>query len=263
MPSPEVTQHAGTAAGTGISVRDVSVVLGKRRRVLALNHVSFEVARGEFCCLIGPSGCGKTTLLSVLAGFLAPTAGQVTMGSENSGSAGPHRAVVFQEYALFPWLTARRNIEFGLESRGITERRRERAQEYLRMVGLEDSASTYPHELSGGMQQRVAIARALACEPEFLLMDEPLGALDALTRNQLQTLIAQLWREYGQTVAYVTHNVTEAVYLADTIVVFTPGPGRIREVMKVDLPRPREVSSAAFVELTTEITALVTEGGTR
>ncbi|MHB8618678.1 MAG: ABC transporter ATP-binding protein, partial [Chloroflexota bacterium] len=177
----------GHPAGQGIEVRDVSMVLGTRgKRVPVLDHVSIDLPRGGFCCLVGQSGCGKSTLLGMLAGFLTPTRGTIRIGGESPDSRTLRRAMVFQEYALFSWRTALGNVKFALEARGVPKRGRGIALHYLDLVGLADRAGAYPHELSGGQQQRVAIARALAADPEFLLMDEPFGALDALTRDQLQ-----------------------------------------------------------------------------
>ncbi|MGH3436812.1 MAG: ABC transporter ATP-binding protein [Sciscionella sp.] len=236
----------------------MSVVLGdSRRRVHVLDDVTLQIGRREFWCVIGPSGCGKSTLLSMLAGFIEPSIGQITLDGLPARSPRLRRAVVFQEYALFPWQTAVKNVEFGLESRGVTSGRRERAIRFLELVGLADFADVHPHELSGGMQQRVAIARALACEPEFLLMDEPLGALDALTRDQLQVLISRLWQEFGQTVVYVTHNVYEAVFLADRIVVFTAGPGKVKAIVDVNLPRPRDLADRRYAELAAQLRDLL------
>jgi NitT/TauT family transport system ATP-binding protein len=244
-----------TTSGAGVTVRDVSMVLGTRRRVHVLDNISFEVPCSRFCCLIGVSGCGKTTLLNLLAGFLQPTRGEVLLGGAPPGKA--RSAVVFQEYALFPWLTAAANVELGLESRGADEGKHDEALRYLEMVGLRDFAHSHPHELSGGMQQRVAIARALACAPDFLLMDEPLGALDALSREQVKKLIARLWSEFKQTVVYVTHDVGEAVYLADQVVVLSPHPGRLKAIVPIDLPRPRRPTGARFVELVAELTEMI------
>ncbi len=247
---------ASEPASGGVSVRGLSVLLGKKRKVHVLDDVSFEVTPGTFCCLLGVSGCGKSTLLNVLAGFVQPTRGEVRLGGSLPGRLN-RSAVVFQEYALFPWMTAAANVALGLESRGIVENARQRAIEYLAMVNLAEFADAHPHELSGGMQQRVAIARALACEPEFLLMDEPLGALDALTREHLKALIARLWAQFNQTVVYVTHDVGEAVYLADRVVLFSPRPGRVKEIVEVTLQRPRRVSDPAFVAMVASLMEVV------
>ena len=249
---------ASNAADGSITFRNVSMVLRSSGRpaVTALDDLSVDVDGGTFCCLLGPSGCGKSTLLNLAAGFLTPTRGEIRLGGATPRTT-TRRAVVFQEYALFPWLTAVANVQLGLESRGIRDNLREGALHYLSLVGLEDSANMHPHQLSGGMQQRVAIARALASEPQFLLMDEPLGALDALTREQLQRHIARLWQEFNQTVLYVTHSVSEAVYLADRIVVFTPRPGRVRKIVDIRLPRPRQPADPAFAAYVVELTEML------
>ena len=193
------------------------------RAVTALRDVSFGVADSEFICVVGRSGCGKTTLLNILAGFLTPTKGDVLIGGRAVSGRGLDRGVVFQDFAqLFPWRTAQRNVEFGLEMKGVPRDERAKiAQRFLGLVNLEQFAGAYPHELSGGMQQRVAIARALAYNPSVLLMDEPFAALDALTRDEMQRLLVDVWRETKKTIVYVTHNVAEAVYLADRVVVLT------------------------------------------
>jgi NitT/TauT family transport system ATP-binding protein len=220
------------------------------RAVTALRDVSFGVAESEFICVVGRSGCGKTTLLNILAGFLVPTKGDVLIGGRAVSGRGLDRGVVFQDFAqLFPWRTAQRNVEFGLEMKGVPRAERAKtAQRFLGLVNLESFAAAYPHELSGGMQQRAAIARALAYNPSVLLMDEPFAALDALTRDEMQRLLVDVWRETRKTVVYVTHNVAEAVYLADRIVVLTPHPGTVKAEVKVTLPRPRDPLSVPFVE---------------
>jgi len=220
------------------------------RAVTALREVSFGVAESEFICVVGRSGCGKTTLLNILAGFLAPTTGEVLIGGRAVSGRGLDRGVVFQDFAqLFPWRTAQRNVEFGLEMKGVPrDERAKTAQRFLGLVKLESFAGAYPHELSGGMQQRAAIARALAYNPSVLLMDEPFAALDALTRDEMQRLLVDVWRETRKTIVYVTHNVAEAVYLADRIVVLTPHPGTVKAEVKVTLSRPRDPLSGPFVE---------------
>ena len=230
---------------------------GGGRAVTALQDVSFGVAASEFVCVVGRSGCGKTTLLNILAGFLGPTRGELLIGGRAVTGKGLDRGIVFQDFAqLFPWRTARRNVEFGLEMKGVArEERAETARRYLRLVGLETFADAYPHELSGGMQQRAAIARALAYNPSVLLMDEPFAALDALTRDEMQQLLVDVWRETRKTVVYVTHNVAEAVYLADRIVVLTPHPGTVKAEVKVTLSRPRDPLSVDFVERQKQVLA--------
>jgi NitT/TauT family transport system ATP-binding protein len=245
----------------GIAISGLSLVYELATGpVLALDGVDLHVAPGEFVCLVGPSGCGKTTLLNVVAGFLQPTRGRVAVDGRPVGERGAARGMVFQDYAqLFPWRTARRNVEFGLETRGVApdDRRRE-ALRHLRMVGLERFAEVYPHQLSGGMQQRVAIARALAYNPALLLMDEPFGALDALTREEVQKILVDVWQETRKTVLYVTHNVAEAVYLADRIVVMSPHPGRKKAEVPVPLPRYRDPLSDGFIKIQREVLALIT-----
>jgi NitT/TauT family transport system ATP-binding protein len=218
--------------------------------VLAVDDASFAAADAEFVCLVGPSGCGKTTLLNMIAGFFPPSSGEIRVGGKAVNGQGLDRGIVFQDFAqLFPWRTALGNVAFGLEMKGVPKAERERiALEQLRLVKLEKFAGSYPHHLSGGMQQRVAIARALAYNPGVLLMDEPFAALDALTRDEMQRLLAEVWRATRKTVIYVTHNVAEAVYLADRVIVMSPHPGRVRAEVRVQLPRPRDPLSVEFLE---------------
>jgi NitT/TauT family transport system ATP-binding protein len=219
-------------------------------RVEGVRDARFAIEQSEFLCLVGPSGCGKSTLLNIIAGFLTPTAGEIKIAGKKVDGHGMDRGVVFQDFAqLFPWRTALGNVEFGLEMKGVPkEQRIEIAREQLRLVKLEKFADAYPHHLSGGMQQRVAIARALAYNPAVLLMDEPFAALDALTRDEMQRLLADVWRETKKTVIYVTHNVAEAVYLADRVIVMSPHPGTVKAEVKIPLPRPRDPLSAEFLE---------------
>jgi NitT/TauT family transport system ATP-binding protein len=234
-----------------IEVRDVSLVYDTPAgRVTGVQSASFSMEQSEFLCLVGPSGCGKSTLLNIIAGFLTPSAGEIRIGGKAVSGHGMDRGVVFQDFAqLFPWRTALGNVTFGLEMKGVPKDEREAiAREQLRLVKLEKFADSYPHHLSGGMQQRVAIARALAYNPSVLLMDEPFAALDALTRDDMQRLLADVWRETRKTVVYVTHNVAEAVYLADRVIVMTPHPGRVKTDVAVALPRPRDPLSVEFLE---------------
>ena len=231
-----------------VRVDGVSKVFGQgRSAILALHHVSLELTRGEFVCLVGASGSGKSTLLNLLAGLEQPSAGHIDSG-------GARCALLFQEGALFPWLTAAGNVELALRLRGIarTERRR-RALELLRLVRLDGFAQRRPHELSGGMRQRVALARALAQEADILLMDEPFGALDAITRDLLHDELETIWRERSLTVLFVTHNPREAVRLGDRVVVFTSRPGSVAAEIQVTLNRPRRTDSALVANVAAEI----------
>ena len=218
--------------------------------VPAVHGVSFGVDTSEFFCIVGPRGCGKSTLLNIVAGFLSPTAGEIRIGGAPVKGYGTDRGVVFQDFAqLFPWRTALGNVTFGLEMKGVPKSEREAiALEQLRLVKLENFARSYPHHLSGGMQQRVAIARALAYNPAVLLMDEPFAALDALTRDEMQRLLAEVWRTTSKTVIYVTHNVAEAVYLADRVLVMTAHPGTVKTQVPIRLARPRDPLSMEFLD---------------
>jgi len=234
-----------------IEIHDVSLVYETPGGpVLAVQDVNVELKESEFLCLLGPSGCGKSTLLNIVAGFLTPTSGEILIGGKAVNGSGTDRGVVFQDFAqLFPWRTALGNVAFGLEMKGVPKDQREEiALNQLKLVKLEKFVKSYPHHLSGGMQQRVAIARALAYNPSVLLMDEPFAALDALTRDEMQRLLADVWRETRKTVIYVTHNVAEAVYLADRVIVMTPHPGRIKTEVAIDLPRPRDPLGVEFLD---------------
>src|SRR5882672_3605957 len=234
-----------------IEVSNVSLVYDTPSgQVPGVADVSFNIEASEFLCIVGPSGCGKSTLLNIIAGFLFPSAGEIRIGGKAVTGHGLDRGVVFQDFAqLFPWRTALGNVSFGLEMKGVANPEREEiARNQLRLVKLEKFTDSYPHHLSGGMQQRVAIARALAYNPAVLLMDEPFAALDALTRDDMQRLLADVWRETRKTIIYVTHNVAEAVYLADRVVVMTPHPGRVKAQVDIALPRPRDPLSIEFLE---------------
>jgi NitT/TauT family transport system ATP-binding protein len=208
----------------------------------AVEDINLEVKPTEFLCIVGPSGCGKTTLLRMVAGLDYPSSGEIILDGERVRGPSPDRGMVFQEFSLFPWRTVLKNVEFGLEIRGVQERRRI-AEQYLELVGLQDFKNCYPHELSGGMKQRVAIARALATNPAILLMDEPFGSVDAQTRNVLQEELLQIWKRTEKTILFVTHSVDEAVYLADRVAVMSARPGRIIQCMKIGIPRPRKRTS--------------------
>jgi NitT/TauT family transport system ATP-binding protein len=227
---------------------------------LALDEVSLELAENSFTCLLGPSGCGKSTLLNMIAGFIEPTTGRVLVGGSEVKGAGADRGVVFQEYALFPWRTAAENVEFGPMIRRLSRAERSAtASRYLTLVGLAGHEEKYPSELSGGMKQRVAIARALANHPSVLLMDEPFGALDAQTREVMQEELLRIWQHDKKTVVFVTHSISESIFLADRIVVMATRPGTIKEIVDVPLAHPRERSSPEFVGLERQIKQLVRE----
>ena len=233
-----------------IEIRDVTLVYDTPGgKVPGVKNVSFNIGASEFVCIVGPSGCGKSTLLNIIAGFLQPAGGEILIGGKAVTGHGMDRGVVFQDFAqLFPWRTALGNVTFGLEMKGVGKAERETlAREQLRLVKLEKFTASYPHHLSGGMQQRVAIARALAYNPAVLLMDEPFAALDALTRDDMQRLLADVWRATRKTVIYVTHNVSEAVYLADRVIVMSPHPGTVKAEIKIDLARPRDPLSVEFL----------------
>ena len=243
-----------------LAIRDVNKVfqIGSER-VEALRHVNLVIEKGEFVCLIGASGCGKSTLLRIIAGFEKPTSGEVAIYDHAVEGAGSDRGMVFQDYALFPWLTVNENIAFGPRQKGLPAARvREITDEYVNMVGLTPFRDRFPSQLSGGMKQRVAIARVLANEANILLMDEPFGALDALTREQLQDELLQIWERTGVTVIFVTHSVEEATLLADRVVVMTAGPGRIETDIAIELERARDVSSPGFNEVRRSLTQRLT-----
>lgn len=230
--------------------------LTKRRCISALEDVSLTVKNGEFVCLLGPSGCGKTTLLNLIAGFEFPDQGQILVDGQVVQEPGSDRMVMFQEPALFPWLDVLDNIMFGLKLKHTLtkQEQKERAQFFLKLVGLEKFAQNHPHELSGGMKQRAALARALAPDPHVLLMDEPFAALDALTREQLYEDLQLIWQNQQKTVVFVTHNVAEAVCLGDRVLLFSAHPGRIKAEFFVPLPRPREIRNLDVAQLAGDIT---------
>jgi NitT/TauT family transport system ATP-binding protein len=228
-----------------------------RATVHALDNVNLSVGEGEFVCLVGPSGCGKSTLLDIIAGLTKPDQGRVLADNQPVEGPGRHRLVMFQESALFPWLTVMGNVMFGLKLKpGLTQaERRDIARDHLELVGLEKFMHAYVHELSGGMKQRVAFARSLAPNPHVLLMDEPLAALDAMTREQLYADIQRIWEKKRKTIILVTHNVREAVCLADRVILLSPRPGRKGEEFSIALPRPRDINSVDLVGYAARITA--------
>ncbi len=219
----------------------------------ALDRIVLSVAPGEFVSLVGPSGCGKSTLLRLIAGLDAPDSGQLTVGQAPIAEPSAERGLVFQDPNLFPWLTVRKNIEAGLVARGVLQEKRGEVDEFMRLVGLESFAGSFPHHLSGGMAQRVALARALINHPKVLLLDEPLGALDAFTRMRMQDEVLRLWEARGTTVLLVTHDIDEAIYMSDRIVMMSPRPGRIERILPITLPRPRQRNSPEFLQLRGEI----------
>lgn len=250
MPLPDYRQQSPAVAARFESIRHRPTVLevkGLTRRfqagqgeVTALKDISFEVRRREFICVIGPSGCGKSTLIRLLAGLDQPTSGEVLLDGKPVTKPGPERGMVFQGYTLFPWLTVKHNVMFGLQVSGKSAYEAEpEALQWLDLVGLEQFADSFPSQLSGGMKQRVAIARALANRPRILLMDEPFGALDAQTRCQMQAYLLDIWRNVDVTVLFITHDLDEAVYLADRILVLKANPGEVNEIIEVPVPRPR------------------------
>jgi NitT/TauT family transport system ATP-binding protein len=237
-----------------VSKSFVQKMNGTARRVHALAPVSFDIPSGEFCVIIGPSGCGKSTLLNLLAGLDTPDTGNVLLDGKPVRQPGPDRAMVFQEPGLMPWMTVSRNVEYGLKLLGLSKHeRRERALHYLRMVHLSKYAGAMPHQLSGGMKQRVSIARALALEPQVLLMDEPFSALDAQTRDVLHDEVQRIWQKTHKTIVFVTHNIREAVYLADRVLIMTAPPGTVKRTVRVPFAHPRVKSSTELSAFTADL----------
>jgi NitT/TauT family transport system ATP-binding protein len=211
-------------------------------RLVALDGIDLDIRHGEFLCIVGPSGCGKSTLLHLIAGLQQPTSGSIFVDGTPVAGPGTDRILIFQEHGLFPWLTVRENIEFGMKMKGVpSAERKQKTEHYLRLVHLLQFKDSRPHQLSGGMRQRVALARALATEPDILLMDEPFAALDAQTRDLLHDELERIWSETGRTIVFVTHNVREAVRLGDRIVLLTFRPGRVKQDFQISLPRPRHI----------------------
>jgi ABC-type nitrate/sulfonate/bicarbonate transport system ATPase subunit len=241
--------------GASLLARGVSKVFvaADGARVPVLDRVSLSVAAGEWATLVGPSGCGKSTLLRLAAGLDSPTEGELRVGTEPITGPSAARGLVFQDPNLFPWLTVRGNIQAGLVARGLLRQRRHEVDEFMGLVGLEAFADAYPHQLSGGMAQRAALARALINHPQVLLLDEPLGSLDAFTRMRMQDEVLRLWQARGTTVLLVTHDIDEAIYMSDRIALMTPRPGRIERVIENPLPRPRQRNSPGFLKLRAEI----------
>jgi NitT/TauT family transport system ATP-binding protein len=256
-----------TSRVTAIAIQDASMVYTTRgERLTALANISLDIAEGEFVSLIGPSGCGKSTLLRVIADLLQPTSGQVRVRGKSAAEARRSRdyGMVFQSPVLYDWRTVERNVQLPLEVMKVPRQERaERSRELLELVGLREFAGRYPWQLSGGMQQRVAIARALSFRPSILLMDEPFGALDEMTRERLNMELLNIWSRTGTTIVFVTHSIPEAVFLSDRIVIMTPRPGRIEHIVEVDLPRPREAhirEDARFFHLIADVRSRLYEG---
>ena len=245
-----------------VEIKNITRIFRKEDapETLALDNVSLHVDDKEFVCFLGPSGCGKTTLLRIIAGLDTPDSGEIILDGTRITIPDSKRGMVFQEYSLFPWRNVTENIIFGPEMKGVARKKAiQDAEKYLELVGLTQFKDSFPYELSGGMRQRVAIARALANEPEVLLMDEPFGALDAQTRNSLQHQLLEIWDKKHITILFVTHSVDEAVFLADRIVVMTARPGKIKEIINVELPRPRIRTSPEVNKLRTAVLKLLSE----
>ena len=248
-------------SATHIDVKGVNKVFKTdSREVIALKDINLQIPQGQFVCLLGPSGCGKSTLLNAIAGFSLPSSGEITADGQLITGPGPDRGMVFQEYALFPWMTVEKNIAFGLEIKGMAKAEIDaRVSQLLAMLSLSDFRHRFPKDLSGGMRQRVAIARVLALDSPIMLMDEPFGALDALTRRNLQDELLRIWSELKKTIIFVTHSIEEAIYMADRIIVMTYRPGTVKRDMMIDLPRLRDPSSSEFNALKRELGMLVME----
>ncbi len=247
-----------------IDVRDMGVVFGANdNEVVAVKDVSLNVQPGEFVSLIGPSGCGKSTILSIVAGFMAPTTGEARLDDKPITQPGSDRGVVFQQYSLFPWLTVRKNVEFGLKMAGVDAGKRDvTARSLLDLAGLLSFADHYPDQLSGGMKQRIGIIRALATSPQVLLMDEPFGALDTQTRVVMQEILTNIWQQFRISVLFITHDIEESIFLSDRIYVMTARPGRIKAEIKVPLPRPRTAemtTTPEFMALVQKLKGLIRE----
>jgi NitT/TauT family transport system ATP-binding protein len=254
--SLHVPDHAVTPeiCKVGLSEICLSYRTQSGERLLALDHINLQVRAGEFVCVVGPSGCGKSTLLHLIAGLHRQTSGQILIDGKPVQGPGTDRIMIFQEHALFPWLTVGQNVEFGMKMKGVPRaQREERTRYYLRLVHLAKFEKSYIHQLSGGMRQRVAIARALATEPDVLLMDEPFAALDAQTRDLLHDELERIWSDTGRTIIFVTHNVREAVRLGDRVVLLTFRPGRVKNQFPVELPRPRHLEDPTVARAAREI----------
>jgi NitT/TauT family transport system ATP-binding protein len=252
------TATSGSPRIVARRLRKEFVDISRQAEVVALSSIDLDIGEDEFLTILGPSGCGKSTLLNIIAGFEQATDGEVRLDGQIIRNPGPDRGVVFQEYALFPWLNVAQNIEFGLRERGVPKaERKDRVTRQISTVGLDGFEDRFPQELSGGMRQRVALARVLVNDPKILLMDEPFAALDAQTRTIMQTELLRVWSAERRTALFVTHNIEEAVLLGDRLVVMTARPGRIKEIVNVNLPRPRDVTSAEFNEIRRYVASLL------
>lgn len=241
-----------------VDIRNIDrIYQSSRGPVKALNHINLQIYENEFVCVVGPSGCGKSTLLNIMAGLDKATDGEVLVDGKKVDEPSTERGIVFQQYALFPWLTVKKNIMYGLKNKRLTKVQAEKAAEkYIKMVGLDEFSSSYPKELSGGMKQRVAIARAFAMNPQLLLLDEPFGALDAQTRSQLQSDLLDTWEQEQKTCFFITHDVEEAVLLAQRVVIMSSRPARIKRIVDIDIPYPRNQKTKMeprFIEIKNEI----------
>ncbi len=235
-----------------IKIDNVSKVYKSKSNtdLISLDKLNLNIKKGEFICLLGPSGCGKSTLLNLLAGFDVPTTGDITIGSKQVNGPSSNCVTIFQNYGLLPWRSVKKNVELGLEVKKLNKADKSRiAMEYIDLVGLTKFSKSHPSELSGGMQQRVALARALAVDPEIIFMDEPFAALDAITRMNMQEEISGLWEKKKKTIIFVTHDIEEAVFLADRIVIMTPGPGRLKNIIDVPIKRKRDRNSDEFLKI--------------
>ena len=249
---------AGNDSAVKVHIENVVKKFNTRKgEVVALNGANFDIHENEFVCVVGPSGCGKSTLLNIIGGLEEPTEGRVLVDGQEVTGPGPDRGIVFQQYALFPWLTVLENVKFGLKLQGKSDKEAEEiALKYIKLVELQDFVHSYPKELSGGMKQRVAIARAYATNPKVLLMDEPFGALDAQTRTQLQTELLETWEKERKTCFFITHDVEEAIILGQRCVIMCARPGRVKDIIDIDIPYPRDQAtkmSPRFLELKNEI----------
>ena len=244
-----------------ITVTNVSKIFKRKKNTFkSLENIDFNVNDGEFLCILGPSGCGKSTILRIMAGLDKPSSGKILIDNEAVTRPDCKCGMVFQEYSLFPWRSVIENVAFPLEMKGVAEERYRMAEDYLKIVGLQNFKDSMPHELSGGMKQRVAIVRSLAGDPDVLLMDEPFGALDIQTRNQLQRDLLKIWEDKGKTIVFVTHDIDEAIFLGDRIILMSKSPGKIAKIFEINIKRMRDRLSPDFLHLKQEIMNLLESG---